>query len=129
MILKSLGSFPLRTSNVMIGIGAVHSGRASTEGRSSPPRSNDVAVVRQTVGRLGINYYRIDANANPSRFQSKFCISAHGAIAHPYVKPTALASVLSLGRIREFGKSCAPHLIGRGVWPIGPARWSNQSLS
>ena len=75
------------------------------------PKSTDVAVVRQTVGRLGINYYRIDANANPSRFSTpiapKFCISAHGAIAHPYVKPTALASVLSLGRIRGFGKSCA----------------------
>src|SRR6266404_2647001 len=36
-----------------------------------------------------------------------FCISAQGAIAHPYVKPMDLASVLSLARIRGFGKSCA----------------------
>jgi len=39
------------------------------------------------VGRLGINYYRIDANADPSRFSTtiapKFCIGAHSAIAHP----------------------------------------------
>jgi len=43
------------------------------------------------VGRLGISYYRIDSNANPSRFSTiiapKFCISAQRAIAHPYVKP------------------------------------------
>jgi hypothetical protein len=48
------------------------------------PKSTDVAVVRQTVGRLGINHYRIEANTNPSRFSTtiapKFFIRAHGAI-------------------------------------------------
>ena len=48
---------------------------------SRAPRLTDVAVVRQTVGRLGINLHCIDANADASRFSTtiapKFCIGDH----------------------------------------------------
>src|SRR5258708_1135677 len=84
-------------------------------------------VVRQTVGYLGISYYRIDANANPSRFSTtiapKFYISAHGAIAHPYVKPTHPASVLRLGPIREYGCESAGRLIPNRLPTVTPGAW------
>jgi hypothetical protein len=54
----------------------------------------DVAVVRQTVGRIGINHHCIDANADASRFSTtiapKFCIGDHRAIANLCVPKTQI---------------------------------------
>jgi hypothetical protein len=51
----------------------------------SPPELTGVAVVYQTVGRLGIICHRIEANAEASRFAAtrarEFCGDGHGANA------------------------------------------------
>jgi len=58
-----------------------------------------------------------------------FCIQRSGR-DRPSVCETRWTSPLC-SRLREFEDSAnrAPDLIGRGVWPIGPVRWPNQSLS
>jgi uncharacterized protein YkwD len=60
----------------------------------------DVAVVRQTVGRLGINDHRIDVNTNASRFPTgiapKFCSGDHLDGHLPQMEPAAFSDTAPL---------------------------------
>jgi hypothetical protein len=63
------------------------------------------------------HYYRIDANADPSRISTtiapKFCVGAQSAIAIPYVEPAALGGSLAWATSRSW-QFRAANLIGRG---------------
>src|SRR6266849_1656927 len=83
------------------------------------PRWTDVAVVRQTVGRLGISHlgitcHRSDANAGASRLSTvlapKSCVGDHRAIACPRCGTSGLCRLaVSPARTRSAADCSASH--------------------